>query len=320
MNKGLIFLAATLLMLTGCQPGTAANQSSNNPGKLQVYTSLFPFEDLAKKIGGDHVQVTNLIPPGVEPHDFELTARDMTALSNADLFIYNGAGMEAWAEKAARNLDTKRTLVVETTKKLPLLKREEHEHGDEHHGEDHGDQHDHGDFDPHAWLDPTLAKKQAEAIRDALIKKDAKHAADYRKNFEQVAAELDKLDNEFQSVVKQAPKKEFAVSHAAFGYLAHRYGLKQMAISGLSPSDEPSPQELKRIIEEVREHDIRVILFETLVSSKIAEVVKREVKAEALVLNPLEGLTEEEKAQGMDYFQVMRKNKEHLAKALGVTQ
>jgi zinc transport system substrate-binding protein len=153
-----------------------------------------------------------------------------------------------------------------------------------------------------------------------LIKKDAKHAADYRKNFEQVAAELDKLDNEFQSMVKQAPKKEFAVSHAAFGYLAHRYGLKQMAISGLSPSDEPSPQELKRIIEEVREHDIQVILFETLVSSKIAEVVKREVKAEALVLNPLEGLTEEEKAQGMDYFQVMRKNKEHLAKALGVTQ
>ncbi|AUS07455.1 zinc ABC transporter substrate-binding protein [Laceyella sacchari] len=305
MNKGLIFLAATLLILTGCQPGTAANQSSNNPGKLQVYTSLFPFEDFAKKIGGDHVQVTNLIPPGVEPHDFELTARDMTALSNADLFIYNGVGMEAWAEKAARNLDTKRTLVVETTKNLPLLKREEH---------------DHGDFDPHAWLDPTLAKKQAEAIRDALIKKDAKHAADYRKNFEQVAAELDKLDHEFQSMVKQAPKKEFAVSHAAFGYLAHRYGLKQMAISGLSPSDEPSPQELKRIIEEVREHDIRVILFETLVSSKIAEVVKREVKAEALVLNPLEGLTEEEKAQGMDYFQVMRKNKEHLAKALGVTQ
>ncbi|SMP32972.1 zinc transport system substrate-binding protein [Laceyella tengchongensis] len=305
MNKGLIFLAATLLILTGCQPGTAANQSSNNPGKLQVYTSLFPFEDFAKKIGGDHVQVTNLIPPGVEPHDFELTARDMTALSNADLFIYNGVGMEAWAEKAARNLDTKRTLVVETTKNLPLLKREEH---------------DHGDFDPHAWLDPTLAKKQAEAIRDALIKKDAKHAADYRKNFEQVAAELDKLDHEFQFVVKQAPKKEFAVSHAAFGYLAHRYGLKQMAISGLSPSDEPSPQELKRIIEEVREHDIRVILFETLVSSKIAEVVKREVKAEALVLNPLEGLTEEEKAQGMDYFQVMRKNKEHLAKALGVTQ
>ncbi|MFC7440198.1 metal ABC transporter substrate-binding protein [Laceyella putida] len=314
MKKWLVALVAVLVILTGCQSKTAS-KSNGNPDKLQIYTSLFPFEDFAKKIGGEHVEVTNLIPPGVEPHDFELTARDMAALSEADVFIYNGAGLEAWAGKAVTNLDPKQTLVVEATKNLPLLKMEEHEHGKE-----HGAEHAHGDVDPHAWLDPSLAKKQAEAIRDALIKRDSANKADYNKNFEQLEAELDKLDSEFQAMVKRAPKKEFAVSHAAFGYLAHRYGLEQLAISGLSPSDEPSPQELKHIIEEVREHEIKVILFETLVSSKIAEVVKREVKAEALVLNPLEGLTEEEKAQGLDYFKVMRKNKDHLAKALGATQ
>lgn len=261
------------------------------------------------------MEVTNLIPPGVEPHDFELTARDMVALSEADVFIYNGAGLEAWAEKAVKNLDPQQTLVVEASHGLPMLKMEEHgeEHAEEHAGE-------HGDVDPHVWLDPTLAQKQAEAIRDALVKKDAEHAAVYNQNFEQLKTELQKLDGEFQTMVQQAPKKEFAVSHAAFGYLANRYGLKQLAINGLTPSAEPSPQELKRIIEDVQKHKIDVILFETLVSSKIAEMVKREVKAEALVLNPLEGLTEGEKAQGMDYFKVMRQNKEHLAKALGVTQ
>jgi len=304
-------IAIFLLLVTGCGGGATGPQGD----KLTVYTTIYPLEDFTRKIGGPHVDVTNVVPPGTEPHDFELSARDMVKLSRADLFVYNGAGMESWADKVVKQLDPERTLVVETTKGLPLL--EMGETGHQHEGKEETG-HSHAGIDPHVWLDPSLAKRQAQAIRDALVKIDPKHQADYRKNYDKLAQDMDNLDREYQEMVKKAPKKEFAVSHDAFGYLAHRYGLEPIAISGLSPSDEPSPQELKEIVHEVKEHEVEVIMFETLVSGKTAEVVRQELKAEALVLNPLEGLTEAELKKGMDYFSVMRKNKENLAKALGV--
>jgi zinc transport system substrate-binding protein len=301
---------ATVFLFAGC--GQGASGLARPDGKLQVYTSIYPLSDFAKKIGGDHVQVTNLVPPGVQPHDYELSPRDMTRLSQVDLFIYNGAGFEPYADKMQTTLDTNKTMLVDSTKDIPLMAwngSEEEKHREVHHWT----------HDPHVWLDSMLAKQQALAIRDALIKKDPKHKADYEKNYEELASRFNKLDIEFREMAQKALRKEFAVSHAAFGYLAKRYGLTQLAISGLSPEDEPSPQELKNIIEQVKAHHIRVILFETLVSGKLAEVVKNDVKAEASVLNPLEGLTKEELARGEDYFSIMEENKRNLVKALGVT-
>ncbi|MGA8944250.1 MAG: metal ABC transporter substrate-binding protein [Thermoactinomyces sp.] len=312
-------LLLVFLVLAGCSENPSAN-SKNTEGKLQVYTSIYPLYDFAKKIGGSHVAVTNLIPPGVDPHSFELQARDMGKLSEADLLVYNGGGFEPWMERVKKMLDPDKIRVVNAAESiLPdggQASREvsheiSHEHG-------HGDEHLENGSDPHVWLDPQLAKQQAAAIRDALMQLDASHKDEYMKNYDQLASELDQLDQEFREMAARAPKKEFVVSHASFTYLAKRYGLEQIAVSGLSPSDEPSPQELKKIIEHVKEHDIDVILFETLVSSKMAQVIKNEIKAEALVLNPLEGLTETEMKRGEDYFSVMRKNKENLAKALGV--
>jgi zinc transport system substrate-binding protein len=294
-----IVLLTTSVILSGCY--SAREAKSSQKSKLQVYTSLFPLEDFTKKIGGPYVEVTNMVPFGVEPHDFEVSPKVMLRLSEADVFIYNGAGLETWADKAKHLLQKNKVAIVNTTENLQLLKTEDDVEGI---------------YDPHVWLDPTIAKQQALQIRDVLIQKDPVHKADYEKNSDRFMLELDRLDREYQEMVQQAKKKAFITSHAAFGYLAHRYGLEQIAVSGFSPSDEPSVKELEKIIQEVEKHRTKYILFETLVSGKVAEVVKKEVKADVLILNPLEGLTKEEAAQGADYFSMMRKNKENLAKAL----
>jgi zinc transport system substrate-binding protein len=310
-KKSLLFLVIGLifaLMLSGC--GNSGKQGAPS-GKLQVVTSIYPLQDFTEKIGGNHVQVTNLVPPGVEPHDYDLTPQDLTRLSQSDLFIYNGAGLEPYADKVKQALDPARTRVVNATQHIRLLSPSEE--GAQREG-------DSSFRDPHVWLDPVLAKQEALAIRDALIQKDPKHRTDYERNYAHLAQRFDQLDQELKEIADQAPQKEFAVSHAAFGYLAKRYGLHQLSISGLSPEDEPSPRELEQIIRQVRAHHIHVILFETLVSGKMAEVVKKDVKAEAGVLNPIEGLTKEEKAQGKDYFALMDENKKNLAKALGVSR
>jgi zinc transport system substrate-binding protein len=166
------------------------------------------------------------------------------------------------------------------------------------------------------WLDPTLLKAQAEKIKDVLAKKDPENAAAYEENYKQLAADLDKLDQSFQEMVAQAAKKEFMVSHSAFSYLANRYGLEQVAISGLNPSDEPSPSELKELVEHVKEHEISYVLFEPLVSPKVAEVIARESGVKTATLNPLEGLTEEDVQAGKDYLSIMNENLETLRKAL----
>lgn len=248
--------------------------------KPKVYTTIYPLEYAAERIGGDHIEVTNLIPPGVEPHDYEPTAKDMVALSGADIFAFNGSGLELWVDKAVESMDKNKTTIVNATEGMDLLHavEEEHEHEGEAATEEEG--HDHGDKDPHVWLDPSKLKEQAAKVKDALVKKDQAHAADYEKNFQQLSADLDQLDKEFKGMVAQSSKKEFMVSHSAFGYLANRYGLEQVAISGVNPADEPSPSQLKELVEHVKEHQISYVLFETLVSPKVAEVIAREAGAD----------------------------------------
>lgn len=282
------------LFLAGCHPSTKVQDNE----KIKVYTSMYPLEDFAKKIGGMHVEVTNLVPPGTEPHDFELSPKDMVKLSKADVLIYNGAGFEDWIEKTIKSLDTKKTTIVNTSEGLGLTKRN-------------------GRTDPHIWLDPQLAKAQAFSIKDAFVKVDPSHKSEYEKNYVELAKKFDSLDHDYRKMANHAVKKQFVVSHAAFHYLAKRYNLKQIAVTGISPLEEPSPKELQGLVKTMKRNEVKYIFFETLVSNKLANVIKEEINAEALILNPIEGLTKEELAQGADYFSVMKKNRENLAIALG---
>ena len=312
-------LAALLLAGMGTVSCSAAS-SDRTSDKPNVVASFYPLAYAAERIGGGHVEVTNLVSPGVEPHDVELAPRQMTKLSDADLVVYL-KGFQPAVDEAVKQLDDDKVLDVS------VVEVPDAPHGDAHAGEspadpshepsegDHGhdgDGHQHAD-DPHRWLDPAWYAFAGHAIADWLGSVDPNNAADYEDRAEQFATELATLDQEYADGLADCAKREIIVSHAAFGHLTDRYGLEQIAIAGLSPEQEPTPRRLAEMIEIAREHDATVIFFETLVSPEVARVIADEVGAEVKVLDPLEGITAD---RDEDYFSVMRANLRALRTAL----
>ena len=300
----------SLSLLTGC--GMQPADTAAGDGRLRVLTSFYPMYDFACKIGGDCIDVTNMVPSGTEPHDWEPSTNDLKNLEKADVFIYNGADMEPWADDLlVSRSDTLR--VVEASENVELRTTDgEHEHAHEHEDADHH----HGDFDPHVWLDPENAKIEMEAIRDALCAADPENSTVFQSNYEKYAAELDALDAEFREKLAPLPNRTIVVAHEAFGYLCDAYGLTQVGIEGLSPDSEPDPGRMAEVIDFVREHSISTIFFEELVSPKVAEAIASETGAQAKMLSPLEGLSDEQAAAGADYFSVMHDNLAALMEAL----
>ncbi len=300
----------SLSLLTGC--GTQPADTAAGDGRLRVLTSFYPMYDFACKIGGDCIDVTNMVPSGTEPHDWEPSTNDLKNLKKADVFIYNGADMEPWADDLlVSRSDTLR--VVGASENVELRTTDgEHEHAHEHEDADHH----HGDFDPHVWLDPENAKIEMEAIRDALCAADPENSTVFQSNYEKYAAELDALDAEFREKLAPLPNRTIVVAHEAFGYLCDAYGLTQVGIEGLSPDSEPDPGRMAEVIDFVREHSISTIFFEELVSPKVAEAIASETGAQAKMLSPLEGLSDEQAAAGADYFSVMHDNLAALMEAL----
>ena len=300
----------SLSLLTGC--GTQPADTAAGDGRLRVLTSFYPMYDFACKIGGDCIDVTNMVPSGTEPHDWEPSTNDLKNLEKADVFIYNGADMEPWADDLlVSRSDTLR--VVEASENVELRTTDgEHEHAHEHEDADHH----HGDFDPHVWLDPENAKIEMEAIRDALCAADPENSTVFQSNYEKYAAELDALDAEFREKLAPLPNRTIVVAHEAFGYLCDAYGLTQVGIEGLSPDSEPDPGRMAEVIDFVRANNVRTIFFEELVSPKVAQTIASETGAEAKMLNPYEGLSDEQLAAGADYFSVMRDNLAALTEAL----
>ena len=300
----------SLSLLTGC--GTQPADTAADDGRLRVLTSFYPMYDFACKIGGDCIDVTNMVPSGTEPHDWEPSTNDLKNLEKADVFIYNGADMEPWADDLlVSRSDTLH--VVEASENVELRTTDgEHEHAHEHEGADHP----HGDFDPHVWLDPENAKIEMEAIRDALCAADPENSTVFQSNYEKYAAELDALDAEFREKLAPLPNRTIVVAHEAFGYLCDAYDLTQVGIEGLSPDSEPDPGRMAEVIDFVREHSISTIFFEELVSPKVAEAIASETGAQAKMLSPLEGLSDEQAAAGADYFSVMHDNLAALMEAL----
>ena len=300
----------SLSLLTGC--GTQPADTAADDGRLRVLTSFYPMYDFACKIGGDCIDVTNMVPSGTEPHDWEPSTNDLKNLEKADVFIYNGADMEPWADDLlVSRSDTLH--VVEASENVELRTTDgEHEHAHEHEDADHH----HGDFDPHVWLDPENAKIEMEAIRDALCAADPENSTVFQSNYEKYAAELDALDSEFREKLAPLPNRTIVVAHEAFGYLCDAYGLTQVGIEGLSPDSEPDPGRMAEVIDFVREHSISTIFFEELVSPKVAEAIASETGAQAKMLSPLEGLSDEQAAAGADYFSVMHDNLAALMEAL----
>ena len=286
--------------------------------KLKGMASFYPMYDFAVKIGGDKAEVTDMVPAGTEPHDWEPAATDIKNLEEADLFVYSGAGMEHWADDVLASLETKRLVSAEASAGLTL--RPGHSHDEEEHegAEEHAEEeeHDRGQFDPHVWLSPVNAKKEMENIKNAYVKADPDNKDYYEDNYKTYAVRFDELDQEYKDTLSALPGKSIVVSHEAFGYLCDTYGLTQMGIAGLSPDTEPDPARMAEIIDFVKTNHVKVIFFEELVSPKVAETIAAETGARTRVLNPLEGLSDEELKNGADYFTVMEDNLKQLKAAL----
>jgi zinc transport system substrate-binding protein len=279
-------LSLAFLLLAGCASTAPAPRE-----ELSIATTFYPLSFITKRIVGPYANVTQILPPGIEPHDFEPSPQDIAFLQNADLVILLGAGLDTWAEDRGE-----KTMIATAD----LQMAQDPEHG----------------LDPHVWLDPLLFSQIAENIRDVLIEADPEHAEDYRRETEALSQDLAELHQEFIAGLSQCLLEQIIVSHDAYGYLARRYGFELLPISGISPEEEPSAKTLVDIATLAREKQIKHVFFESLVSSRLADTLAEEVDAAVLQLNPLEGLTQEEMAQGQEYLSIMRLNLQNLRTAM----
>jgi zinc transport system substrate-binding protein len=316
------------------------DQVTDQPGQpLRVVATFYPLQNLAQAVVGDTGEVRAIVPAGIEPHDFEPSPKDIQDLYRADLVIINGAGMDPWAEKLVPELSARGVATLVVAHSVNLLEgaghghdhahadANEHEasHEHEHEGDDHPShgsdlmlvaEGDMAGADPHFWLDPLVAHQLTDDIARVLGERSPQRAAVLRSKAEAVQARLAALDRQYATGLKTCRLQEVVTSHDAFRYLARRYGFETHALAGLSPEAEPSAKRLTEIAAEARREGIKYIFFETLVSPKLSETLAREVGAETLVFNPIEGVTAEEAAAGVDYFSLMEANLAALRKAL----
>jgi zinc transport system substrate-binding protein len=282
---GSILAALTLIGLAACGAGSGP---AGADGKVDVVAGFYPLQFAAERIGGDRVAVTNLVQPGAEPHDLELKPSQIIKIAGADLVVYLN-GLQPELDKAVGQ--NNRDKALDVTKVTPLE-----------------------DNDPHVWLDPVRFATITDAVGARLGEVDPEHAADYTSRAKVLREELTKLDDEFAAGLRTCQRHEIVTSHAAFGYLAKRYGLEQIALTGLSPETEPTPLHVAEVARRAREVHATTIFFETLVSPRVAEALATEVGAKTAVLDPIEGL---EAGSKEDYLSVMKANLMALRDALG---
>lgn len=303
-------------VLVGCgSSGDSAADTSQPVGggeRLKVVTAFYPLEEAVRRIGGDAVEVTSLTPVGVGPHDLEIEAKDLEELGRADLVVFIGRGFQPSVQKAVSQLpaDIERLDVLDTVRLLqvdPVVEGVV--------GEADGEVLD-GDIDPHVWVDPGRYIEMVTVIADALSAADPAGADAIAANTETYLADLRALDSEFSAGLANCASKALVTSHRAFGYLANRYGLKQLPIAGISPDEEPSPKSLEAVAKAAKAEGVTVIFFESLVPKKLADTVAQEIGASTDALNPIEGLTAEEIAAGESYASIQRTNLVALRKGL----
>ena len=300
-----------LLLLAACgDQGTGRNGPDD--GRLQVVASFYPLAEAAARVGGDRVEVTDLTPAGVEPHDLELAPDDVDHLEDADVVLYLGGGFQpAVAEMAGRQddaIDLLADLDLEAGASGAL--RDEQQDASGNRSRDDA-------VDPHFWLDPTRLAQAVDAIDAALSEAAPADAATFSANARAYRAELAGLDHEMTAGLVDCERDEIVTSHAAFFYMARRYGLHQLPIAGLSPESEPDPDRLADLTDRIEADGITTVFYETLVAPDVAETLAREADVGTAVLNSLEGLTDDEVDAGADYVSVMRDNLAALRDALG---
>ena len=274
--KNIFLIIIILFSIFACNN----NDNKNTSDKLQIYTSVYHIYDFTKKIGGEKIAVYNMTKAGAEPHDFEITSRDMASLSKADLFIYNGGGMEHWVDSVKESLPNIK--YVDSSSNI----------------------NNENNLDAHFWLSPKNAKIQIENIKNGLIEIDFENKNYYESNYNLYASHLDELDNKIKTSLSNVKNRNLVLTHPAFGHFCKEYSLNQIAIA----RDEADPKAMADIITFIKNNNVRAIFYEEFSSSKLVDSIANETKIKTLTLNPIESLSEENIEAGEDYFSIMEKN------------
>lgn len=304
MRSAVVVLA---IFLAGC--GLQGSQA-----RIAVVASFYPLYEFARQVGGPRVEVRQLVPYGVSPHDFEPRPADVALLGRARVFVYNGAGLEPWVARLVAAELPADAVRVEATEGLPLLRSQaerQHPEGDGHKEKQAGT------LDPHVWLDPVLAQGMVRNVTQGLVRADPPGAREYLERSRRLIRRLQELHGRYAQALRRCRSRVIITSHAAFGYLTRRYGLHWESVAGLAPEAEPSPRRLRELVELGRRERVQAVYAETLGGRPIMEGLAQDVGARVLVLDPLEGLSEADLQRGRDYFSVMEENLRQLVDGLG---
>ncbi len=312
MNKRQkLFVTATIIIVLTAISATALypQQNKTESNKLKVVATFYPLAFFAQQIGGEEVTVTQLIPDNTEVHTWQPSFADILAVDEADVIIYNGASLDHWFEDDVLSaIHTSNKIIVETAKGVQLIETET----------EHSDEHEHGElYDPHTWISPFLAEQQAQNIYEALIQKDPDHEGYYSERWQNLKTRFEELDSKYLSGLSTTSKKDIFVAHAAFGYLADRYGFKQHGVIGISADEQPSAQVYANLVDMMIEHETYVVYVDPVYTAESIQTLKNDLETRTdqsvriLKLYFMLGVID-----GLDYFGQQEKNLENLKTGL----
>jgi len=300
MFKKILTLILSILVFFSFTACSNNNFQSPSNKKLKVVVSFNAMKEFAYAIGKNKIDIVNMTPNGTEPHDFEPKTKDIETLTNADVFIYNGLGMETWTSKTLKSIDNKNLITVEASKGADGIKNT-----------DAGEIKEHGAYDPHLWISLKGAELEAKNIKDAFTKADSKNKTFYEKNYTNFKNQLDELYNNYDQKFKTVKNKSFVTGHAAFAYLCRDFGLKQDSVEDVFAEGEPSTKKLADLTDFCKKNNVKTIFVEDMVSPKVSETLAREVGAKVEKIYTIES-----KEDGKDYIEGMKSNLEMIYNSL----
>ncbi|TNV70154.1 metal ABC transporter solute-binding protein, Zn/Mn family [Trichococcus shcherbakoviae] len=304
-------LSAAALVLVGCGTG-GSDESAVSEDGIKVVTTFYPMYDFAKNVVGDNGEVSVLLDAGQESHGYEPTPQDIAAIADADVFVYNSDEMETWVPSVLESIESSDVIIVEAAEDIALFELKEA--AEEEHSDEEGE--DAHNVDPHVWLDPVYAQEEVAAILAGVLEADEASKESYQANAAAFNEKLAELDAAYQTAFETAENRTFVVQHAAFGYIARRYELTEVAVSDVSSDAEPNPAKLAELQQFMIDNQITTVYYSDSASSKTAETLAEEAGATLEVLSPLEGITDEDQEAGKDYLSVMEENLTALKKVI----
>ncbi|MDU2198099.1 MAG: zinc ABC transporter substrate-binding protein, partial [Peptostreptococcaceae bacterium] len=292
------------LGLISCSNNIKKEEVNKYNDKIKVYATIFPVYDFAKNIGKDKIELNYIVPPSSEPHDYEISAKTIKDIQNADLLIKNGLGIDGFSDNIKSESDKLNILVASEGIEKITYKEEGHD-------EDQiEEEHEHGKYDPHVWLDINNAIKECENIKNEFIKIDSKNKGYYEENYNNYVKELKDLQEEYNANLKDIKNKTILVSHDAYGYLCKEYGINQISITGINPNQEPSMSKIAELTNYAKDNNIKYILFDGLVNPKVSQTIANEAKIDTEILYSLDGITKDDFNNNEDYISLMERNLE----------